>query len=997
VAANDPRILCPDLVGRDQELAALVAHLAAVSADAGRTVLITGDAGMGKSALLRAFTKHARSVDVRVLTGECLEIEARRPFGPFVQILRSAKKAFPAGSLERSIREVAPELARLVPELDVGVASSEAQQPAERYRIHESFVSLFRDLAARAPLVVAVEDIHWADEASLELLPFIANRLRAERILFVATYRSDALPGAPLLDRVLAELDRGRIAQRVALEALDLAGTAEVVQKALGLDRAAAAEFVKTIHARCEGNPFFIEEVLKALAERGDLQYQDGTWRNTRALQGLVLPDSVRVAVEQRTRVLSGAALHAMQVAAVIGARFDFDLLRVVSGATEAELIAALRAAIETQLIVDEADGESDQRYSFRHALTREAVLGQLLQRERRLLHRAVGEALEAHVHADPSRHAAELAYHFDEAGDAACARRYHDAAGRDALRAFAFVGAHAHFERVVQLATKDDPTDPDQWQMLARAAYLTNDVAGAYAAAEKAIPLVEATADAERLGAALFEAGLYLSELGRISVEIALHARATALLEPLGDSPTLASLYASRALGAMTKDDPDQTIDFAQRALAMSKRTGNWRAQVRALEALGVGTAMKGQGDGLPYGRESVAIAREHDLVSETQTAYIQLLAAMEISGSPATQAQAVRVERIAHARRHGFRPAQLISLESSLAMGEGDWDDAIRLAAEGPRDQMWTTGSMINVAIIVTARQGPDHGLPLLAEPLRMLKAGAPQVMWEQAAVAQECRLAFLAGEERGALDHAEKLAPILEGGSPLQARSHTAIYALLAARRLKDADALARWIDLAGAATGNGRISHVRARRALARAERAANEGDLDTAIDAAGECGAHLAAPVLQAWLFMPGTFVHQRRAELFLQRDGPGDRDAAAAELAVDVPHLRRGKATWLLGQLRAWADERDLPFPAEDAATPTRPAVAAAPLHLTTREREVAVLVAQGTSNREIAEKLGISERTAEGHVEQVRNKLGFRSRAQIAAWVAETMPGSYR
>ena len=997
MAANDPRILCPDLIGRDEELAALVAHLKAVTVDTGRTVLIAGEAGLGKSALLRAFATSARAVDVRVLLGECLEIEARRPFGPFMQILRSAKRAFPAGAVERSIRENAPELARLVPELNVGVASSEAANPAERYRIHESFVSLLRDLASRAPLVVAVEDLHWADEASLELLPFIANRLRAERILFVATYRSEALRNTPLLGRALAELDRGRVAERIALTALDLAGTGAVVRKALGLDRPAPAEFVEAIHARCEGNPFFIEEVLKALAERGDLRYEDGTWRNTKAVQGLVLPDSVRVTVEQRTKVLSADALHAMQVAAVIGARFDFELLRVVSGATEPELITALRAAIEAQLIVDEADGEADQRYSFRHALTREAVLGQLIQRERRLLHRAVGEALEAHVHVDTSRHSAELAYHFDEAGDAVQARRYHDVAGRDALRAFAFASARAHFERAVELAMAADSATAQQWQTLARAAYLTNDVAGAAAAADRAISLAEASADAEALGAALFEAGVYRWDLGQSAVELALRERATALLEPLGDSPTLASLYAARALGAMVKDDPDLTIDFAQRALAMAKKTGNWRAQVRSLEALGVGTAMKGQSDGLAYGRESVVIAREHDLVTETQQAYIQLLATMEVSGSSAAEARVVRIERIAHARKHGFRPAQLMSLESSLAMGEGDWDEAIRLADEGPRDQMWTTGSMVNVAIIVTARDGPERGLPLLVEPLRMLNAGAPIVMWQQAAVAQECRLAFLAGDERAALDHAEKLAPVLEGGSPLQARSHTAIYALLAARHLGDADRLAHWIELASADTGNGRISHVRARRAMARAERAANEGDLDLAIAEAGKCSEHLAAPVLQPWIFMPGTFVHQRRAELFLQRAGPEDRDAAAAELASDVPHLRRGKATWLLGQLRAWADERGLPFPVDDSAPPAERVVAAAPLHITAREREVAILVAQGTSNREIAERLGISERTAEGHVEQVRNKLGFRSRAQIAAWVAETMPGSKR
>ncbi|MDQ2951615.1 MAG: AAA family ATPase, partial [Chloroflexota bacterium] len=915
MAANDPRILCPEIVGRDEELAVLVAHLASVTADSGRTVVIAGEAGLGKSALLRAFTKRARAADVRVLTGECLEIEARRPFGPFVQVLQSAKKAFPAGSVERSIREDAPELARLAPDLDIGVLRSEAQQPAERYRIHESFVLLFRDLAARAPLVVAIEDLQWADEASLELLPFLARRLRAERILFVASYRSDALVRAPLVERALADLDRARVADRIVLGPLDLVGTGAVILKALGLDRPAPAEFVEAIHARCEGNPFFIEEVLKVLAERGDLRYEDGSWRNTKAVQGLALPDSVRVAVDQRTEALSANALHAIQVAAVIGQRFDFDLLLAVSGIAEAALVAAVRAAIDAQLVVDEADGDRDQRYAFRHALTREAVLGHLLQRERRLLHRAVGDALEAHVHADPSRHAAELAYHFDEADEGARARPYHYTAGREAMRAFAFARALRHFERAVDQAEPSVAT-ADLLMHIARAAAMTNAEARAVVVADEATRLFEAAGQVERAGEALLVAARSQWQLGKTTENLVLMERARTLLEPLGDSAALASVYAQQALG-VSLNEPDRMVAQAERALAMARRTDNWRAQVRALEALGIGTAMKGQGGGVAFARESIAVGLAHELVSETQDAYVQLLGTMELAGSSAAEAHAVRTERIAQARRHGYRPAQLMGLESSLMMSEGDWDAAIGLIGEMPRESIWTAGHLANVALMTIAREGPERGLLLLAEPLRMFAAAAPLAQWSDAAVTQFCRCALLAGDARGALDRAEAFAGILEEGAPHQGRSHTAISAVIAARRLGDAEALARWIDLAAADTGNGRISHVRARRAMARAERAANEGDLDGAISEMAECIGHLAAPILQPWIFLPGTFVHQRRAELFLQRGAPGDRAAAAAELAIDIPFLRRAQASWLLAQLRVWADERDLPFPFE--------------------------------------------------------------------------------
>lgn len=995
MSLSDPQIRCPELIGRDAELDALIAHLAGVTADCARTVLLEGEAGIGKSTLLHRFATRARDSGVRALVGECMAVEALRPFGPFVDIVRSARRGLPAGTIERSVREKAPELTRLLPELDRGrIRQTDPVEASERYRVHESFVSLVEDLASRHPLVIAIEDLHWADEATLELLPLLASRLRGQRILFLGTYRGEALRDAPLLERSIAELERGRTVERIQLRRLDRAATTTVIQLALGLDRVPES-LVDVIDRRCEGNPFFIEEVLRALAEQGDLVYEDRAWRLVGSGSQPAIPTSVRLAVEQRWSALAADERRVIEVAAVIGQRFDFDLLRLVSGLDEVALAAALRTAIAAQLVLEEPGPVNDEGYAFRHALTREAVLGRMVHRDRRMLHLAVANALEALE--DRSGRHEEMAFHFDEGGDTPRALRYHRLAGGDAIRAFAFARGLRHFERALELSPPGDPATGGLHLEVARVALMLDDAARGVAAADDAIRTFEAAGDVERTGEAiLVKAGCQWA-LGRTAEQIALTEHARTLLEPLGDSPALAAAYAQLALKAGDEDHPEKELSLARRALAMARRTGNWRAQVRALESLGMSAAATADGDGVAYGRESVAVALEHGLVSEAQAAYVQLAASMELAGSSVVEAEALRDERIAHAHRHGFRPAQFIGLESGLAIRTGDWDAAIRLVAEMPADSIWTATAQLEVAMIITARHGPERGRALMVDPMRRLDAAAPLAQWKGAVVKSACRFALLAGDARGTLDRAEALAGLLEGGSPLQARSHTAIHALIAARRLGDGPALARWIELAGATTGIGTISHVRARRAMARAERAANDGDLDLAIDAAAECSEHLAAPILQPWTFLPGTFVHQRRAELLIQRGMPGDRDAAAMELAADVPYLQRARATWFLAQLRAWAAERDLPFPVSDGETAATATVVQAGPPLTARERQVAILVAQGSSNRAIAVELAISERTAEGHVEQVRNKLGFRSRAQIAAWVAETMPGSYR
>jgi DNA-binding CsgD family transcriptional regulator len=242
---------------------------------------------------------------------------------------------------------------------------------------------------------------------------------------------------------------------------------------------------------------------------------------------------------------------------------------------------------------------------------------------------------------------------------------------------------------------------------------------------------------------------------------------------------------------------------------------------------------------------------------------------------------------------------------------------------------------------------------------------------------------RTALLAGDARATLEHVDGLATEI-GRNPWPEVDEAAVYALIAATAQDDSEARSRWIEIAVAEDAGPRRATARARRAFAQAEHAVGKGNVGAAIDLLGgsvELFVHALRPFAE-------TLARRRRAELFLRRDATGDREAAQTELAAILPYWRKAKAAWYLGQLQRWAAELGLDFPVD------APAEAASPAHaprsqLTPREREVVALIAVGLSNKEIAGKLIISERTAEGHVERVLGKLGFRSRSQIASWHA--------
>jgi len=987
---DERRLLAPELVGRDLELAALDAALAGSAAGNGRVVLVAGDAGIGKTALLRAFVAHARSARVGVLVGECSEAGAARPFGPFVEILRSAFATFPAEVVERSLQSHARELVRFAPER----ASGRIQLPStatERFQSHESFAMFFADLARSKPLVLAVEDVHFADPATLELLPYLARRLRSDRVLIILTHRGDELPRLHPLRVVLAELDRSPLRTVIGLRPLGAADTSQMVQAALGLSHPPTSEFRRALDEVCEGNPFFIEEVLKTLAERGDLVYRDGEWQRDKAVRDISIPDSVHDAVEQRVHALAAESQRVLRLAAVIGRRFGFEILQQVSELPERAVLDALAAALEGQLIVEEGDPSGDQ-FAFRHALTREAVLAGLLQREQRSLHRAVGVLLERRAAGAPVTAADALAYHFDEAGDPERALRYHELAANEASRVFAFAAAVRHLERACALAPQDPRTLARLNLQLAEAARSGHEYRRGLEAGDAARGLFGALGDAAGSTAALSCMANCLFGLGDFRGAVRFADEAVSAGAPLGGAPELAEAYRTATFMSFQDWEHGKVHDNGEEAIRLARESGASGPLVEAMTL--VGATMVSQGreeEGLRRVREALAIAREGSRVGEVEYVLYVLGFLLLYLGAPRVERRAAFEERLRLCRARGYRNDTTVSSEIELAFVDGDWDRMFPLVAD-LQDTIWAAAPAITSAFAGAAREGPEKFLKRAMDARgRLLASNTPS--WASVA-SGTAALFWLAGDAHATLEQADVFAGLAEqseGAGHFRAWVNpAAIFALLASERIGDVAAVDRWTALMSR-DERGREPHaLSAARLFARARRATRDGELEEALSLLAQ-----VAPLLVEGEFpFALTVTRLERADLFLRRGATDDRAAAAEELAAAVPYWQRAKAVWYLAQLRRWAASRKLPFPVEseqaavhDAAPGARRASV-----LSRREREVAELVAQGMTNAEIADRLTITVRTAEGHVEHIRNKLGFHSRVQIGAWVAGSL-----
>ena len=394
VSLNQP-VVCPVLIGRTPDLALLQLSLEQVKSGKGQVVLLCGEAGIGKSRLVAEIQTEAFAQGFQLLQGNCFPTDRSFPYAPLLDLLRSIFLASSTAQVEalvgpyaREFAPLLPDVIHLFPDLTVLPPLPSLDPEQEKRRLFAALAHFFLSQAAEQPLLLVVEDLHWSDNTSLELLQYLARRCATQPLLVLLTYRSDEV--RPTLSHWLAELDREHLGQEVALTRLTRSETGAMLGAIFALERPVQAAFLDAIYTLTEGNPFFIEEILKSLIAAGEISYTDGAW-DRKPLGELHIPRSIADAVHQRSDHLSESARQLVVLAAVAGRRFDFAVLQQMTHHDEQQLLTLMKELMSAQLVVE----ESAEQFAFRHALTRQAIYTELLVRERKALHRTIAETME--------------------------------------------------------------------------------------------------------------------------------------------------------------------------------------------------------------------------------------------------------------------------------------------------------------------------------------------------------------------------------------------------------------------------------------------------------------------------------------------------------------------------------------------------------------------------------------------------------------------------
>jgi DNA-binding CsgD family transcriptional regulator/tetratricopeptide (TPR) repeat protein len=511
----------------------------------------------------------------------------------------------------------------------------------------------------------------------------------------------------------------------------------------------------------------------------------------------------------------------------------------------------------------------------------------------------------------------------------------------------------------------------------LSRASLVACEHRPALHAAQEARRHLEAAGDQQRLGEALIQLALCSSALGDPASANDVALEAIRVLSPLGDTPDLANAYAALAREALLDCRLADAIRLGDQAAEIARRATALAVEVNGRTTSGFAKVLQGELEGLTQVRASLALALEHDLAWPTSRANHLLWCSLLMTGRPAAELLEVHRRQMAIAHRHSFVWGSS-DQDVQYAFDEGDWDRALELVSTYHDDPGEERAQLI-AACIRAARTGPPPAGSIDAL-LRRLHA---QSATGRANCALAVQVLLLSGDLNAVMDHAEGVVDLLGDGHWRPDVDVAAVCGLFAAVWVGEHAAAERWEGLALSGRSHAARSK-KGRWAYALAERSARLGETQQAIDLFGESVEHFTGV---GGSLVGQTLARLRRAELLSARKSFNDSEAASNELACVETLWRKTKATWYLDSLHEAAPSRGLDFPSSTGQPPARTRDGS--VGLTPREREVAALVARGLTNLQVAEELTISERTVEGHVERILGKLGFRSRAQIAAWLA--------
>jgi DNA-binding CsgD family transcriptional regulator/tetratricopeptide (TPR) repeat protein len=956
-------------VGRATELAALVAALGTAIGGRTATVLVAGEPGIGKTRLLEQLAHLAAARSVPVLWGRATREEGAPAFWPWRLILRAWLGAVDPGTARALLADRAAELARIAPEVagvaEVDPGAAAAVVDAEtRFALFDALSQFLVAAAAEGPLVVVLDDLHWADVASLRLLAHVVHHVRDARLLVAGAFRPGDLAAHDGAAGLVAEVAAQPSTTRVDLAGLSADEVGEQLAQVLG--RPPDAEVLVRVTRRTGGNPLFVREVARLHA----------------AGAGGV-PAAVRTAISERLHGLGSPCRTLLGTAAVISTDLDPALLAAVTGLDVGTTVGRLDEALDAGLVVR---GRGTPGYRFAHDLVRECCELDLARLDRARVHLAVADELTGRA---GDEHVAEVAHHRIAArplGDPALAA---DAAARSAALAMAqlaFEEAARRYGWALDAATAAGADPRTRATLLldrARAQHRANDNAAAMADCQEAAMLAQQVGDAEVLG----QVALVLEDTSEPEWSPTIEGWCDAALAGLGDGHRAlrVRLLAQRAMTWVHAGDDGRMQQASADALRLAEQLDDPHALATALRARQLArSSPQGATERLALAERMAMLGARTGEPGAAMWGHLwRFDALVQLGRIDEAEAELDRLDAVVSRMRQPLAEWHLLRSRAAIHAGRGRFDQALAVTdrASALADRAGLVGAAFGelvVRLLVSWWSGTDlpepPQPPAMAPSLGPAPAPAlgpaqdPPGWWAPVA---EWHLAF------GRRDEAARLyrrMPLRVQGQPVFVQFTMAAGRALVASGLGDRagaetayDELLPHADFFVSGGAGAVATHGSAQYHLGVA--AAGSGRIDDAVD-------HLRAAVAAntaAGLPPCAAEAHCRLAEVLLHRGRPGDHEAAA------VAASEAGTIAARIGMRLVTARAQDVRARLEDGTDDP----------LSPRERQIAGLVAQGLTNRQIATRLHIAERTAENHVQHILTKLGFSTRSRIAAWVS--------
>jgi DNA-binding CsgD family transcriptional regulator/tetratricopeptide (TPR) repeat protein len=964
-------------VGRRHELEALCTALDATCSGDGRLVLLAGEPGIGKTRTALELTAHAASMDARIVWGRCHEEAGAPPYWPWMQILRAVTTGLDLDNLRNDLDAGAGDIADIVPDIrlrlpDLDLPATLSDPSGTRFRLFGSIARFLINTSRRQSLALVLDDLHWADVPSLRLLEFMAQEMADSRLLVIGTYRETELSRHHRLSDTLGALARVPHAVRLHLSGLNAEDVRQFVATAAGM--VPPAWLTSAIHSQTEGNPLFVREVVRFLAQEGHF--------NGTAPATIRLPEGVRDVIGRRLNLLPPICNEILAVAAVIGREFTFDVLvRASQPHSEETVLEALDEAVATHIVEETTAGQ----YQFTHALVRITLYDELRTGQRRRLHHAVGEAMEAVHRRDPKPVLADLAYHFRVAGlgtDVERAVDYATRAGESADAALAFEDAIAFFQNALDMLDTMNADDPERRCNLLLVLGNAERKANGYPQALESLRAAADIARSRGMRVALAEAAyLFADTAWRHTAHS--DSRAGLLLEEalIGLPETETSLRI-RLMGALVRDRlhtgrVDESKALASQAIAMARNLGDPAA---------LATSLAGTADfpwspdeteqRLAEASEMVEMGeRANDLEVALRGHFRRVSLLLELGDIQAVVAATATIGRLSTRIRQPFFVPWELGSKATMALMRGALDEAERLILQTMRIQLpFRTKITDPVSLLIFTLRREQGRLRELGPMVAMfVQQNAEIATWRPGLALlyvelgdlTAARAVFdqLAAEDFGSLPRDGRWATCLmylaEVCAALDDRNRASvIYRLLlpwSGRNVVMGGGTGCWGSsdrfLGILATIQGRWT------------------------DAEHHFGEALAMNE-RIGAFAPLAHAHCDFADMLVSRAHPGDAAKASTHLSISGQSAASLGLIALAGQIARCRQRLIEP-----------PSKAAVPDNLTVRELEVLRLIAIGRGNADIALVLEIGQSTVATHVHNILVKTGCANRTEAAAY----------